>query len=26
LQGALDFERSASNPPGVVIDPDEGLY
>jgi len=26
LQSALDFERSASNPPGVVIDPDEGLH
>jgi putative Holliday junction resolvase len=26
LQSALDFERSASNPPGVVVDPDEGLY
>ena len=26
LQSALDFERSASKPPGVVIDPDEGLH
>ena len=26
LQSALDFERSASRPPGVVVDPDEGLH
>ncbi len=26
LQSALDFERSALNPPGVVVDPDEGLH
>ena len=25
LQHALDFERSAQKPPGVVVDPDEGL-
>jgi len=25
LQHALDFERSAGNPPGVLADPDEGL-
>jgi putative Holliday junction resolvase len=25
LQHALDFERSGSEPPGVVVDPDEGL-
>ena len=24
LQHALDFERSAQNPPGAVVDPDEG--
>lgn len=24
LQHALDFERSAGRPPGVVVDPDEG--
>ena len=24
VQHALDFERTAGNPPGVVIDPDEG--
>jgi len=26
LQSALDSERLASNLPGVVVDPDEGLY
>lgn len=26
LQYALDFERSAARPPGVVVDPDEGLH
>ncbi len=26
LQSALDFERLASNPPGIVVDPDEGLH
>jgi len=25
LQHALDFERSADRPPGVVVNPDEGL-
>jgi putative Holliday junction resolvase len=25
LQHALDFERSSASPPGVVVDPDEGL-
>lgn len=25
LQHALDFERSSAQPPGVVVDPDEGL-
>ena len=25
LQHALDFERSSARPPGVVVDPDEGL-
>jgi putative Holliday junction resolvase len=25
LQHALDFERSAGSPPGVVVDPDQGL-
>jgi putative Holliday junction resolvase len=24
LQHALDFERSGAQPPGVVVDPDEG--
>jgi len=24
VQHALDFERTAGNPPGVVVDPDEG--
>ncbi|MCY7413519.1 MAG: Holliday junction resolvase RuvX [Salinibacterium sp.] len=26
LQNALDFERSAAKPPGVLVDPDEGLH
>ena len=25
LQHALDFERSANNPPGVLVDPNQGL-
>jgi putative Holliday junction resolvase len=24
MQHALDFERSAGRPPGIVVDPDEG--
>ncbi|MEO7123511.1 MAG: Holliday junction resolvase RuvX [Lacisediminihabitans sp.] len=26
LQHALDFERSAGNPPGVLVHPDEGFH